>query len=125
MDAQCAWKNFGGFTLDEAHKKFEESPIRYQEDFMFMGGKAFAYYFPVIEKFLQGKSDDSQAWILAKGISIQFSGKNIPLVEHLAPRISNWPALYGQILLSTMLVRKSSYELIPHGRNSRNTFKKP
>jgi hypothetical protein len=44
LDAQCAWKNFGGLTLGEAFVKFEESPETYQEDFMFMGGKAFARY---------------------------------------------------------------------------------
>lgn len=28
----------------------------YQEDFMFMGGKAFAFYFPVVEKYLRSNA---------------------------------------------------------------------
>ncbi len=43
LDAQCAWKNFGGPTLDEAHAKFREHPECYREKLMAMGGKAFAY----------------------------------------------------------------------------------
>ncbi|MBL8820867.1 MAG: hypothetical protein JNL96_20010 [Planctomycetaceae bacterium] len=53
LDAQCAWRNFGGLTLDEATNKFRERPEIYQEDFMFMGGKAFAFYFPVVEAYLR------------------------------------------------------------------------
>jgi hypothetical protein len=53
LDAQCAWRNFGGLAIDRAKAKFRENPLLYQEDFMFMGTKAFAYYFPVIEEYLR------------------------------------------------------------------------
>ena len=94
LDAQCAWKNFGGVTLDEAEARFRENPLYYQEDFMFMGGVAFAYYFPVVENYLRGvpdadNYDDHQSWILAKCIEAQFDDKNLAFVRHLAPRVTD------------------------------------
>lgn len=91
-DAAMAWQNFGGLTLDEAYAKFCEHPMYYQEDFMFMGGIAFAYYFPVIETYIRNAPDtepfgDHEAWILAKGIEIQFSGDNLAHVRHLKDRV--------------------------------------
>ena len=64
----------------------------YQEDFMFMGGKAFAFYFPVVEKYLRTVPEvnedgsDHEAWILAKCILNQFSGNNVRPI-HLKDRI--------------------------------------
>jgi hypothetical protein len=82
LDAQCAWRNFGGLTLEEAHAKFEECPESYQEDFMFMGGKAFAFYYPVIEQFLretvtipENERGDRQSWILPQCIKNQLEGR--------------------------------------------------
>ena len=77
LDAEHAWQCFGNLTLDEAHARFCECPELYHEDFMFMGGKAYAFYFPVIERFLYEVTevadvpDDREAWILACGIQKQ------------------------------------------------------
>jgi hypothetical protein len=94
LDAQCAWKNFGGLTLDEAVSKFRGCPEIYQEDFMFMGGAAFAFYFPVIEGYLrdvpvpiEDDGDDHESWVLAKCIENQFHAKTAHHVLHLAPRV--------------------------------------
>ena len=92
LDEMSAWRNFGGLTLQEASRKFRECPEGYQEDFMWMGGAAFAYYFPVIESYLRDTSnvcpgDDRQAWILAKCIKLQFAGEVTPQVRELAPRV--------------------------------------
>jgi hypothetical protein len=92
LDEQVAWRNFGGLTLEQANKKYRENPDAYQEDFMFMGGKAFAFYFPVIESYLRETSayteyDDRNAWILACGIQLQFTGNTLPDVRHLASRV--------------------------------------
>jgi len=93
LDAEYAWTNFGGLTLQEAHAKYQEEPHIYQEDFMFMGGKAFAFYFPVVEDHLRGvpnaenQGDDHQSWILAKGIQNQFHADTAQHVLHLADRI--------------------------------------
>lgn len=91
LDAQCAWKNFGGLTRSEAYARFLENPCYYQEDFMFMGGAAFVYYFPVIERFLleaveSDEPEDREAWILAKGISIQLCA-SAHKIQQLSPRI--------------------------------------
>lgn len=77
LDAQVAWKNFGGLHLDEAYAKFCEDPPRYQEDFMFMGGSAFAFYFPVVDRYLREtcgheEDEDSVVRILASCIEMQF-----------------------------------------------------
>lgn len=100
-DSQRAWANFGGLTLEQAHVKFRENPLNYkfrenplnyQEDFMFMGGRAFAYYFPVIEDHLSSVSDaesedDRQAWILAHCVRIQFDADDLTEILHLRPRV--------------------------------------
>ncbi|MDM4015554.1 hypothetical protein [Roseiconus lacunae] len=90
LDAQCAWINFGGLTLEEAKMKFHQHPEVYQEDFMFMGGKAFAYYYPVIDSYLRDTPllppedrDDRETWILPQCIKNQFEGWNFPHVRHL------------------------------------------
>lgn len=93
LDAEWAWGNFGGLTLTQAHAKFRERPEIYQEAFMFMGGKAFAFYFPVVESYLrdvpekENEGDDHEAWILAKCIQNQFDGKTAKHVLHLADRV--------------------------------------
>jgi hypothetical protein len=53
LDAQCAWKNFGGLTLDQAYERFCDNPLHYQEDFMFMGEPAFTFYFPVLDRYVR------------------------------------------------------------------------
>ena len=90
LDAQCAWRNFGGLTIEEAKVKFCQHPEIYQEDFMFMGGKAFAYYYPVLESYLRETPllppedrDDRETWILPQCIKNQFQGWNYPHVRHL------------------------------------------
>lgn len=40
LDAQSAWRNFGGLTLEQGHVRFCSAPEVYQEDFMFMGCRA-------------------------------------------------------------------------------------
>jgi len=76
LDAQSAWKHFGGLDLEQAYQKFCENPLNYQEDFMFMGPDAFSFYFPVVDQFLRREReswefDDSQAWILGKAMRMQ------------------------------------------------------
>lgn len=77
LDAQSAWRNFGGLNLIDAYEKFTSAPEVYQEDFMFMGSKAFEYYFPVIDRYLreiesEDDWDDCSAAILGSVITMQF-----------------------------------------------------
>jgi hypothetical protein len=92
LDAQNAWANFGGLNLLEAKARFRENPLCYQEDFMFMGGKAFAYYFPVIEEHLRSApaifaGDNYEAGILPQCIGFQFDGENLAHARHLGERV--------------------------------------
>ena len=93
LDAEHAWQCFGNLTLDEAHARFCECPELYHEDFMFMGGKAYAFYFPVIERFLYEVTevadvpDDREAWILACGVQRQLRVDTAPALLPLADRI--------------------------------------
>lgn len=94
LDEQCAWRHFGGLTLEEAYGKFASAPESYQEDFMSMGGKAFAYYFPVIDRFLRATVEiplaqrgDRQSWILPLCILSQFDGRNRKYVSKLKPSV--------------------------------------
>jgi hypothetical protein len=92
LDAESAWRHFGGLSLAEAQLKFRENPEGFQEHFMWMGGKAFAFYFPVIECWLlespelDAEDDERCAWILAKDIGMQFTDP-IDEVLLLAPRV--------------------------------------
>ena len=94
LDAQWAWRNFGGLTLEAAKEKFPKKPECYQEDFMFMGSRAFAFYFPVIESYLLDSPTeydgfDRCAWILAQGIINQLQRDTKSYVLPLIPRIHN------------------------------------
>jgi hypothetical protein len=79
LDAEYAWKHFGGLTLEQAYRKFMESPDYYQEDFMFMFPKAFEYYFPVLDRYLRTVSEEEEdamgdgweVWIIGRGINSQ------------------------------------------------------
>ncbi|MBL9142869.1 MAG: hypothetical protein JNM99_04225 [Verrucomicrobiaceae bacterium] len=87
LDAQSAWRSFGGLSIADALARFRENPIHYQEDFMFMGGRAFVFYFPVLDAFLREfrlteHEDDSQAAIIGSGIAAQFRW---PTASHLVP----------------------------------------
>jgi hypothetical protein len=87
-----AWQHFGGLSLDQAYAKFCEDPFGYEEDFIFMGGIAFAYYFPVIEKWIRNAPDiepfgDHEAYILARTIQHHFSFR-LPYVRHLGERVA-------------------------------------
>ena len=94
LDEQCAWRNFGGLTLDDAYSKFESVPEIYSEDFMFMGSKAFVFYYPVIDRFLRNsiavrdeERGDRQSWYLPQCIRIQFEPASRTDVIELKPSV--------------------------------------
>jgi hypothetical protein len=93
LDESYAWKNFGGLTLEEAKAKFAEHPLHYQEDFMYMGTNAFAFYFPVVDWWLRSVPEtdepehDSEAWILAKGVQDQFDDRTFNRLRTIAPDV--------------------------------------
>ena len=77
LDARWAWDQFGGLSIDQAYGKFIKNPEIHQEDFMFMGPKAFLYYFPVIERYitnvqLDDPDDDESLWIIGCALKSQY-----------------------------------------------------
>ena len=94
LDALAAWEHFGGLSRDSAYTKFCENPEYYQEDFMFMGGVAFAYYYPVIERYILESSIEKNRgegveamWILAHCIKAQVDAKQVH--HHLRKRLQD------------------------------------
>jgi hypothetical protein len=104
LDAQWAWKNFGGLTIDSAYNKFCTYPETYQEDFMFMGPTAFSFYFSIIEKYMstvqpEDEFDDCSGWIIGCGVEIQLENieseclkqRVLRLVDIVINRFINFP----------------------------------
>lgn len=95
LDAKAAWRNFRGLSLDEAYEKFLSAPEIHQEDFMFMGARAFAYYFPVIDRYLRtvtlGPNDlgDCEAGILGSAVAAQFGWKGAVIHPDLRAEIES------------------------------------
>lgn len=93
LEAGSAWKNFGELSLMQAYRVFVENPDCYQEDFMYMGPKAFQYYFPVIDKYVRevvGNSEghDCSVAILGSGIEAQCNDGTFRMNESFNSEVS-------------------------------------
>ncbi len=53
--ASYAWKHFGGKTPDQALEVFAEHFSYYAEDLLWMGRRAYDFYFPVAVGYLLGE----------------------------------------------------------------------
>ena len=94
LDSRSAWDNFGELSLAQAYDLFLTNPLHYQEDFMFMGCRAFTYYFPVIDRYLRSTKyeddwDDCSAAILGSGVEAQFDWNNAILIPTLLDEIED------------------------------------
>ena len=92
LDAQCALKNFGGMSLQLAYELFLSSPEFYQADFMYMGWEAFAYYFPVVDRYLRSVTsedewDDCEAAILGSAVKSQLDREGVTFTPHFLNEI--------------------------------------
>jgi hypothetical protein len=97
LDARGAWKHFGGLSLQQAYDLFVTNPLRYQEDFMFMGSRAFEYYLPVIDRYLREvtggeDSDGCQAAILGSGVLAQCDWRDSALLTTTVAEIKELSA---------------------------------
>ena len=59
---------------------------------MFMGAKAFLYYFPVLDHYLrnaldEGSEDDCESWIISQCIQFQFEPETMDRLRPLIPAI--------------------------------------
>ena len=97
LDARSAWRHFGRLSLQQAYDLFISNPLRYQEDFMFMGPRAFEYYLPVIDRYLRevpgGEDlDGCEAAILGSGIGLQFDSNDSALSKAAVSEIEDLSA---------------------------------
>ena len=92
LDAQCAWGYFGGNSIRNAFKLFRSKPYIHCEDFMFMGPKAFDYYFPVLDRYVceslgvEDEEDDVAYVGAAIETQMDIGGAKLPstLIEEIA-----------------------------------------
>ena len=91
LDGMSAWKKFGGLSIDDAYDRFCDCPEANQEDLMWMGDRAFAFYFPVIERFIRDEESrvqfDGETYILAHCINAHVSSEE-PAVRVRYPRMA-------------------------------------
>ena len=81
LDALSAYHEFGGKTVEQARQVFLSNPEYHHEHFAWMGAKAFAYYFPIVDEYLRDidaveEDNDRQAWILAECMLAQLDEPN-------------------------------------------------
>ena len=70
LDERCAVKNFLGKDLEQARSLFAENFLRYQEDLMWMGPKAFAFYVPAAINYLLSEEADNAADAVSSFLSL-------------------------------------------------------
>jgi len=68
LDAECAFKQFAGKSLEEAEEMFRSNALHYQEDLLSMPSIAFNYYAPVFAKYVlsnnaKGDSDGASSFL--------------------------------------------------------------
>jgi hypothetical protein len=96
LDARAAWRHFGGLSLQQVYELFQTNPLEYQEDFMFMGSRAFEYYFPVVDRYLREAvpdEDGCMAAILGSGVALQFEWQDSALSRAVVSEIEDLSAI--------------------------------
>ena len=102
-DAESAWEDFGGKTVDEVYDLF--CPDFHLEHFMWMGEIAFKFYFPVIARWVHGlrpvEEDDFRPSVDLLGHCIQMHfdchedmtgmhDRIISLCDHVCARLDHY-----------------------------------
>jgi hypothetical protein len=64
LDERAALQHFFGKSQSEAASLFFESPEYFADDLMWMGRKAFAFYFPSLEPYITSKKSAGDADII-------------------------------------------------------------
>jgi len=101
IDGRYAWKMFGGCTPAEAQEVFEADPCNRIWDFEYMGDRAFAHYFHVIENHVRLRHapnanfpmrmdvDPLRYGVIAGRIEGRFSGQVSPYILLLSQRVTD------------------------------------
>ena len=131
LDARSAWRNFGGLGLDAAYEKFLTAPENYQEDFMFMGTRAFAYYFPVIDRYLRaatlgpGDLGDCEAAILGSAVAARFGWKGAVISDDLRAEIESLRAFVVENVVRYAATEQERRHILREWRRVANALARP
>ena len=101
LDGRYAWKMFGGCSPAEAQKVFEADPSNRIWDFQYMGGRAFAHHFYVLENHVRQRHaptanfrrrmdvDPLRYGVIAGRINNRFTGRVSPEISLLSKRVAD------------------------------------
>jgi len=70
LDGQCAVRNFLGKTREQITREFHERGMSYQEDLMFMGSRAFCFYFPAAVDYVTASWPDTDGDVINCLVSV-------------------------------------------------------
>lgn len=108
LDAQRAWRHFGGLNIAASLQLFRRNPIHYQKDFMFMGGGAFVFYFPVLDTFLREfhlteTKDDTAVAMTGSCVAAQFqwaTASHLPPIHSAIRSLADYVCEHTELLAS-------------------------
>jgi hypothetical protein len=92
LDGQRAVRNFLGKTREQIAKEFAEHGMNYQEDLMFMGSRAFCFYFPAAVNYVassQGSTDGDVANCLISVVEHRLEDDS-PEIRDALPHIARF-----------------------------------
>jgi len=88
LDEKVAVEHFLGKSVEMAQALFKENSIYYAGDIMWMGTKAFAYYFPAFASYLVSEDARGDADALNSLVGLlTFRSENDPESINLASRV--------------------------------------
>lgn len=65
LDERVATEHFLGRTVEDAERMFRDDGALYQEDLMWMGPRAFAYYLPAAVRYLTSPDAAGDAFLVS------------------------------------------------------------
>ena len=101
IDGRYAWKMFCSCTAAEAQEVFDADPCNRIWDFQYMGDRAFAHYFHVIENYVRRRHaatanfqrrmdvDPLRYGVIAGRIEGRFTGQVSPDILSLSQRVTD------------------------------------
>ena len=131
LDEKLAAEHFLGKSASQAETLFRENAIHYAGDLIWMGDKAFAFYFPAFSRFLESTHADGDADALNSLASvIAFRAEHEPqsitgardavlsALNYCADNYSKFKvqaAIYGDLRSKLLRLQKTVVTLNPPG----------
>jgi len=120
LDGMTAWKHFRNKTLDQAEALFRENGLRYCQDLMWMGPKAFNFYLQAAYRYVQSgysEGDSDMINCLSSVIEYRLNEKEssiaaervLQLIEYVIDNYGKFEAdvaIYGDLLAKYRQLRE-------------------